>query len=91
MPRSKHKWYSADEKMDIIQNYLATKKEVTTFCLEVGIGKSIFYKWLKVYNDNIKGLIEEAINPRFLDVTSIIKRNIEPKVKTTMRLIISKI
>ena len=44
MPRSKHKWYSADEKMDIIQNYLATKKEVTTFCLEVGIGKSIFYK-----------------------------------------------
>lgn len=31
MPKGQHKWYSADEKMDIIQNYLATNKNAKYF------------------------------------------------------------
>lgn len=51
MPKGQHKWYSADEKMDIIQNYLATNKNAKAFCQETGVCKSTLYKWLKIYDE----------------------------------------
>lgn len=88
MPKEQHKWYSADEKMDIVQNYLATNKNVKTFCQETGVCKSTLYKWLKIY-DETKSSTENVITQRFQDVTTIVKKDTKLQTNSTMRLIIS--
>ena len=88
MPKWQHKWYSADEKMDIIQNYLATNKNAKAFFFLLGVCKSTLYKWLKIY-DEAKSSTENVMTSRFQDVTTIVKKDAKLQTTSTMRLIIS--
>lgn len=81
--------YSANEKMNYIQEYLNSNKSVIEFCKENSIAKSTFYLWLKKYDLSFNDTTVAV--PMFQDITSIVKKNLEPvhdninqKIKMTL-------
>jgi len=45
----KHKDYNEDYKKNIVLEYEVNKKGVSDISREYGIGRSLIYKWLKLY------------------------------------------
>lgn len=80
MAQGQHGWYTPEYKMEVVQKYLSDNYKVEPFCREIGISKSTFYQWLRIYTDSTTN--DEALpSTSFQDVTPIIKQ--EPIVENT--------
>ena len=80
MAQGQHGWYTPEYKMEVVQKYLSDNYKVEPFCREIGISKSTFYQWLRIYTDSTNNT-EALPSTSFQDVTPIIKQ--EPIVENT--------
>ena len=78
MAQGQHRWYTPEYKMEVVQKYLSDNYKVEPFCREIGISKSTFYQWLRIYTESSSNT-EVLPTTSFQDVTSIIKQ--EPNIQ----------
>ena len=82
MAKNQSSWYSADFKMDVIQKYLSGNSKIDPFCKEMGISKSTFYKWLRIYDSSFESKSSLPATP-FQDITPIVKQDVTPAIKAS--------
>ena len=78
MAQGQHGWYTPEYKMEVVQKYLSDNYKVEPFCREIGISKSTFYQWLRIYTESSSNT-EVLPTTSFQDVTPIIKQ--EPNIQ----------
>jgi len=59
MAREQHGWYTSEYKMEVVQKYLSDNYKVEPFCKEIGISKSTFYQWLKIYTQQFHNFFQQ--------------------------------
>ena len=61
--------------MEAIQKYLSDNYKVEPFCKEIGISKSTFYQWLKIYTLSTSNT-DMLTSTSFQNITPVLKQDI---------------
>ena len=75
MAREQHGWYTSEYKMEVVQKYLSDNYKVEPFCKEIGISKSTFYQWLKIYTQSTSNT-DVLTSTSFQNITPVLKQDI---------------
>ena len=75
MAREQHGWYTSEYKMEVVQKYLSDNYKVEPFCKEIGISKSTFYQWLKIYTQSTSNT-DVLTSTSFQNITPVLKKDI---------------
>ena len=76
MALNQHGWYTSEYKMEVVQKYLSDNYKVEPFCKEIGISKSTFYKWLKIYTQSTSNT-DMLTSTSFQNITPVLKQDID--------------
>ncbi len=76
MAREQHEWYTSEYKMEVVQKYLSDNYKVEPFCKEIGISKSTFYKWLRIYTQSTSNT-DMLTSTSFQNITPVLKQDID--------------
>ena len=75
MTREHNGCYTSEYKMEVIQKYLSDNYKVEPFCKEIGISKSTFYQWLKIYTQSTSNT-DVFTSTSFQNITPVLKQDI---------------
>ncbi len=75
MAREQHGWYTSEYKMEVVQKYLSDNYKVEPFYKEIGISKSTFYQWLKIYTRSTTNT-DVLTSASFQNITPVLKQGI---------------
>ena len=75
MAREQHGWYTSEYKMEVVQKYLSDNYKVEPFSKEIGISKSTFYQWLKIYTQSTSNT-DVLTSTSFQNITPVLKQDI---------------
>ena len=53
--------FTAQQRLKILQEVLEKKRTTSQVCQEHGISRTIFYRWLRRFQDESLGLVEERL------------------------------
>ena len=76
MAREQHEWYTSEYKMEVVQKYSSDNYKVEPFCKEIGISKSTFYKWLRIYTQSTSNT-DMLTSTSFQNITPVLKQDID--------------
>ncbi len=57
------KHYTPDEKVAILRRHLLDKEPISTFCDELGLKPTVFYRWQKEFFENGAAAFEQKARP----------------------------